>query len=232
MQSSMSSDEFAQIESRFSPSHPRTGIHDPSTRVAVISTVDKGVDAARGLVRSLLTRRNSLVPISLLPPESLAWVFHFLVHEKWRLSGIQNMGWIKVTHVCRHWRQVALDNSSLWARIWDFSVNTKWISEILARAKNAPLDIELDGVLSNPEALLMIPPHISHTRQLRLLSLSRRHSDTVQEICSSEAPALEHFELTVIASSPITFRDLSGNMLFKGHAPRLRTFSLSQVVIP
>ncbi len=235
MQSSVSSDEFAQIESRLDPSYStpsRTGIHDHSTRVAAIYAVDKGIDAAREFVRSLLTRRNALMPISLLPPEILAWVFHLLVHEEWPLTGSRNLGWIKVTHVCRHWRQVALDNSSLWARIWDFSVNTKWISEILARAKNAPLDIELDGVLSNPEALLMIPPHVSHTRRLCLHSLSTLHSDTVREICSSEAPALEHFEFTVIPSSPITFRDLSGNMLFKGHAPRLRTFSLSQVVIP
>src|SRR5712691_184935 len=173
MQSSMFSDEFAQIESRHNPSHSRTGIHDHSTRVAAIATVDKGIDSAREFVRSLLTRRNALVPISLLPPEILAWIFHLLVHDEWPLSGLRNLGWIEVTHVCRHWRQVALDNSSLWARIWCLPANPKWISEILARAKNAPLDIELNDISLNPEAFLMIPPHISHTRQLRLHGLSR-----------------------------------------------------------
>ena len=63
----MLSDKFAQSESRLrvNPSHPR---HNQIARAAVISTVDKEIDAARESVRSLLTHRNVLVPISLLPP--------------------------------------------------------------------------------------------------------------------------------------------------------------------
>jgi hypothetical protein len=233
MQASMFSDVFAQIESRFNSSHSQTGIHDPSARFAAISTVDKGLNAARQLVRSLLTRRNALMPISLLPPEILARVFHLLVLEEPPLSGGQSLGWIRVTHVCQHWRQVALDDSSLWAKIWGIPTNTKWISEILARAKNAPLDIEFNAFTrSCSEALLMIPPHLSHTRQLRFHCHSALHPDGVREIYSWDAPALEIFELTVIRHSPIAFLDLGGNMLFNGHAPRLRTFSLSRVIIP
>jgi hypothetical protein len=232
----MFSDVFAQLESRFNStysSHSRTGIHDPSARVSAISTVDKGIDGAMQFVRSLFTRRNALVPISRLPPEILARVFHLLVLEEPPLSGGRSLGWIKVTHVCRHWRQVALDDSSLWAQIWGIPTNAKWISEMLTRAKNAPLDIELDDLItSSEEALLMIPPHLSHTRQLRLHSLSGLSSDNVREIYSWDAPALEQFELTVPAYSPISFPDLGGNMLFKGHAPRLRTLSLSRVIIP
>jgi hypothetical protein len=108
---------------------------------------------------------------------------------------------------------------------------------MLARAKNAPLDIEflVDGdTMSSREALIMIPPHISHTRQLRFHGLSERGFDSVREICSWEAPALEHFELTAPYYAPIPsgFPVLSGDMLFNGHAPRLRAFSLSRVVIP
>jgi hypothetical protein len=104
---------------------------------------------------------------------------------------------------------------------------------MLARAKNTPLDIELNALTtSSTEALLMIPPHLSHTRQLRLHSPSGLSSDSLREIYSCEAPALEHFELTVTAYFPLIFWDLGENMLFKGHAPRLRTFSLSRVVIP
>ncbi|KAF8498170.1 hypothetical protein F5888DRAFT_227454 [Russula emetica] len=233
MQASMFSDVFAQIESRFNPSHSRTGIHNPSARVAALSIVDKRIDAARQFLCSMLTRRNALVLISLLPPEILARVFHLLVLEEPPLSGRQDVGWIKVTHVCRHWRQVALDDSSLWARIGRTRMNRKWISEMLARARNAPLDIEFNAVaMSSREALLLIRPHISRTRQFRFHGLSTLHSDIVRDIFSWEAPALEHFELKVSAHSPVTFRDLGESMLFKGHAPRLRTFSLSRVVIP
>ena len=232
MQASTFSDIFAQIESIFSPIISETGFYNHDARVAAISTVDKGIDAARQLVRSLLIRRNTLAPISLLPPEILARVFRFLVLEEPPLSRKQNLGWIKVTHVCRHWRQVAIDDSSLWSKIWGIPMTNKWVPEILARARNAPLDIGLnvDAMSTSPEALLVVLPHLSHTRQIRFHGLYTRHSGRVQEIYSSEAPALEHFELE--AYSAITFPDLGGNMLFKGHAPKLRTFSLSQVAIP
>ena len=231
----MFSDAFAQIESSLNLCHSRTGIHDPSTRIEAISTVDQGIDMAKQLTRSLLTRRNTLVPISLLPPEILARVFHLLVLKEPTFSRRRNLGWITVTHVCRHWREVALDDSSLWAKIsWGIMpMKTKWISEILARAKNAPLDIEFKALTkSSEESLLMIPPHLSHTRQLHFHGLSKLHLDSVREIYSREAPALEDFELTIAEYSPLTFRDLGENMLFKGHAPRLRTFSLSRVIIP
>jgi F-box-like len=231
MQASMFSDVIAQIESSFN--HSEDDIHDPDARIAAISTVDKEIDATRQFLRSLLTRRNSLVPISVLPPEILARVFHLLVLEEPPFTGRQNLGWIRVTHVCRHWRQVALDDSSLWAKIWGIPTNTKWISEMLARAKNAPLDVEFNAITRpSREALLMIPPHLSHTRHLRFHNLSTRHHDSVRGIYSCEAPALEHFELTFTAYSPIIFQDLGGNMPFKGYSPRLRTFSLTQVVIP
>jgi hypothetical protein len=225
---------FAQIESRFIFNHSRIGIHDPSARVAAITTADTGIDAARQFVRSLITRRNTLVPIFLLPTEILTRVFHLLVREELPLSRWRNMGWIRVTHVCQHWRQVALDDSSLWAKIWGIPKNTKWISEMLTRAKNAPLDIEF-RCSKNLEALHMIPPQLSRTRRLRFHNLSTDHSygdHDVRKICSFEAPALEHFELTATDKLDISFRDLGRNMLFKGHAPRLQTISLSQVVIP
>ena len=236
---SMFSDVFAQIKTIFNPNHSETGFHDSSACVAAISTVDKGIDAARQFLCSLLTRRNSLMPISVLPPEILARVFHFLVLQDPPLSERRNLGWARATHVCRHWRQVALDDSSLWAKIWGVPRNRKWISEMLARAKNALLDIEIRPISrSSRELLIMFPPLLSRTRQLRFHSLSEStlHSDSVREILSCEAPALEHFELTSeitwLTYSPATFPDLGGNMLFKGHAPRLRAFSFSRIVIP
>ena len=231
----MFSDEFAQIQSRFNPSHFETGFNNLSARVAAISAIDKGIDAARQFLCSLFTRRNTLIPVSLLPPEILSRVFHLLVVEErpFFSSGNLKLGWIRVTHVCRHWRQVAIDDLTLWAKIRDIRMNTEWISEMVARAKNAPLNIELDDVeSSNLEMLFMIPQHFPHTRQLRLHNLSLYHSDSIQEIFSLEAPALEHLELESFLYPPVTFPDLGGNILFKGHAPSLRTFSLCQVIIP
>ena len=209
-------------------------MHDPGARVAAISTVDKEVEAARQLLRSLLTRRNALAPISLLPPEILARVFHFLaLEEEPPCSRGQNLGWIRATHVCRLWRQVALGDASLWARIAGSPTNTELIAEMLVRARNAPLDVDIDLRRAlDPEVLDVFRPHISHTRELRLHGLSMPYSDSIRGIYSREAPALEHFQLGVSITSPITIQNPGGKTLFKGCAPRLRTFSLFQVFIP
>ena len=192
------------------------------------------MDDAKELLRSQLARRNALAPISLLPPEVLVRVFHFLVFEDLAFSGELNLGWLRATHVCQFWRQVALDDSSLWATISGIPRNTEFISEMLARARNAPLNINiyLDGT-SGQEVLYMFPPHLSHTRELRLHGPSMLLPGSFRGICCREAPALEHFELrTPAVNSFIAVRDLGGTTLFKGQAPRLRTFSLSQVLIP
>jgi hypothetical protein len=182
------------------------------------------------LLRSLC---NALAPIALLPSEVLTRVFHFLSLEEPPCSGGQNLAWIRVTHVCRFWRQVALGDLSLWARISGVPTNTELISEMLARARNMPLDIHtyLDG-MSSPEVLLaMFSPHLFHTRELRLQFGSMLPSANFQDICSQEAPTLEHFELHSIYF-PIIIQELEGTTLFNGKAPRLRTFSLFLVFIP
>jgi hypothetical protein len=187
------------------------------------------IDAARRLTLSLLTRRNTLVPISVLPPELLARIFRYYAHGE--PVGFHGLGWIAVTHVCQQWRQVALDDSSLWARVSSFALGTKWIAETLVRARNAPLVIDLLGTPS-PEILAMFPKHISHIRELRLPGLSLFHSPGVREICGSEAPELEEFELGLSNASPVTFDQIAGKTLFQGRTPKLRTLRLAQICIP
>ena len=181
----------------------------------------------------LRTLHNSLAPISVLPPEVLARVFHFLSLEEPPFSGKQELGWIRATHVCQHWRQVALGDSSLWARISGMPTKLELISEMLARARNAPLDIdiELDGTPVPELILLMLPPHLSHTRKLSLHVATLLYFDSFRDIYIQEAPSLEHFELES-DTSPIIFLELGGTTLFKGKAPRLRTLTLFQVFIP
>jgi F-box-like len=229
---------FTRLESRFN--HFRTVIHNPNARIAAIYAIDKeideqlkAVDAAKQFLHSQLARLKALTPISLLPPEILARVFHLLAFEDPACSRKQNLGWIRATHVCRLWRQVALDDSSLWATISGISANTVLISEMLARSRNAPLNINIRlGGTSVREVLRMFLPHLSNTRELRFHGPSMRHTGSVRGFYSREAPALEHFELMAPVESSITFRDICGTTLFKGQAPKLRTFSLSQVLIP
>jgi F-box-like len=186
------------------------------------------------VMRPLHSLRRACAPISLLPFEVLALIFHFLSLEEPPLSGRKKLGWIRATHVCRLWRQVALGDSSLWARISGTPNRTVLISEMLVRARNVPLDIDIDlnGTLRPENLLLMFLPHISRTRKIRVHTSWDLHPDSVRGLYSLEAPVLEHFELGIPLTSSLTFRELGGTTLFKGRAPGLRTFSLSSIFIP
>src|SRR5216683_3326806 len=210
--------------------HFRAMTQAPTALIAAFSAIDKEIIAAMQFTRSLLSCRNSLVPISALPPELLSRIFHFHAFLE---PPQPKLGWIVVTHVCQRWRQVALNDPSLWAEITGFSPRARWTSEILVRARNAPLVIDLFDAPSL-EVLSKFPPHISHTRELRLRNLSKYHSQGMQEICALEAPVLENFELktSIAATSTVTFRQFAGTTLFNGQAPKLRMFSLYQISIP
>ena len=223
------SEVFSRIESEFN--HFRSVIHNPRARAAAISAVGRKLNVAW---KHLFSMRNALVPVSFLPPEVLARVFHFLSLEEPPYYGKRKLGWIRATHVCRLWRRVALDDSSLWAQISGIQRNTKLVSEMLTRSRKAPLDIDIDlGQMPNSDVLLMFPPHISHTRALCLHDPSRLHSSRIRSIFSRKAPALERLELIVSKNNPpIDFLNRDGTTWFKGRAPMLRTFSLHQVLIP
>ena len=230
--SAVFSDVHARVEPEFNHLRTVTQAHDHNARRAAISAIDKEVDATKQHLRSLHARRNSLAPISLLSPEMLARVFHFLALDEPPFFTKWNPGWMRTTYVCRHWRQVALGNSSLWARIEHIApdLDPALISEMLNRARNAPLEIDIGVINTIPKPMHLFPQHLSHTRSLRLSDLVRAG---LQEIFSREVPALEHFELVFFNNYPITIQDLGWTtMLFKGEAPKLRSFCISQLCVP
>jgi len=183
------------------------------------------------------SRRSAVTPISLLPPELLVQIFRLYALEvpPWsRVSthrGIKRRGWIAVTRVCRRWRQAALGDSLLWARITGFSSSPKWIAEMLVRSRNAPLIVDLPAT-PVPGTLSKFTLHIFRIRELRLRDLSLLNPPGLRDICALEAPALEHLELGVSTPYPVTFHQLGGTTLFGGRAPKLRTLFLSKVSIP
>ena len=211
------------------PNKIRDRTHTP------VGGIDEELNIARLALRysrSLHSRCNRVAPISVLPPKLLAQIFHFYALEEPPWSrGVQKLGWIAVTHVCQHWQQVALGDLSLWARITGISPDSKWISEMLVRAQNAPLIVDF-AETPVPEILSKFSLHIPRICKLRLRKLSLLPPQGLREIFALEAPALEHLELGVSTLYPVTFHQHGGMTLFKGQAPKLRTLSLSKVYIP
>ncbi|KAI0056525.1 hypothetical protein BV25DRAFT_1572924 [Artomyces pyxidatus] len=157
------------------------------------------------------------------------------------------LGWILVTHVCRHWRQVALDDASIWGRV-DFLLGPQWGQEMLIRSKSAPITVVSictwirDERMHRLAASLAthLPDHLSHLRALTLRG-PQRFFRKILHTLSGAAPLLETIDLAgyggldslpiqappTFLSSPrlhsVTLRDipLSGPFLSTGSLARL-----------
>lgn len=100
---------------------------------------------------SLKRRINEAVPVAVIPPEVLAETFAYLPGA-WHQP--MDFEWLAVTHVCHHWREVALNTPRLWTRI-NLHKNLDILQEYLARSKQAPLEVTGGGY--NTHTCLLSP---------------------------------------------------------------------------
>ncbi|KAK0238938.1 hypothetical protein EDD85DRAFT_1002232 [Armillaria nabsnona] len=113
------------------------------------SQIDAEILQHEEAVRQLKSRRNTLAPISQLPPEMLSRIFLFVSCP--RESSYKSLLWINVSHVSQHWRDVALGFPALWSS--PPFMNPTWAHEMLKRSKMAPLTIVADLIYMTPKML-------------------------------------------------------------------------------
>ncbi|EIW75858.1 hypothetical protein CONPUDRAFT_169110 [Coniophora puteana RWD-64-598 SS2] len=95
------------------------------------------------------------MPASSLPPELLEIIFEECILRAHNHDGLSwqfhvcvsrcILDWVQVTHVCRHWRTVALGCPRLWSH--PVVACGRWAEEMLARSRRArlTLSVRLDG---------------------------------------------------------------------------------------
>jgi hypothetical protein len=105
--------------------------------------IEKHLSAAA--IVDLKRRRNTLVPISRLPPEVLGGVL-LLVAADSPLGVCHN--WARrltpLLAVCKHWQQVAIAYPKLWSQ-WD-QMETRWLPIFAFRSQKSLIKIELDDI--------------------------------------------------------------------------------------
>lgn len=99
---------------------------------------------------TLIARWNALVPINQLPTELLIQILLNLIDQpaltKWRKDAPTiTPSWVGATHVCHHWRAVALLHGPLWTSI-DFAYGLKWLQEMASRAQDGELFVTTTGL--------------------------------------------------------------------------------------
>ena len=190
-------------------------------------------------LRALKLRRNTLQPISSLPPEILAAIFSNLC-----LPGIPSLGGkpsrniarLRISHVCHQWREIALNQSQLWSHIDFNTVSLAGATEFLVRAKSVPLYMEIrvsqyDDHLFY-QFLKEVQEHLPHVRHLSFSAESVR--TTFRQLANalvSPAPTLKFLSLSFredgnkrLGGLSLIIPDLQ--VLFGGSAPRLSCLKL------
>src|SRR6266566_1832163 len=115
----------------------------PESRDRLRQAIIDEINSLEASTRALKSRQNELAPISRLPCEVLAATFSFLSAFAWN-EGSGLLGWIYVAHVCRRWRETALNHPRFWSHINLTKLTPVGMVEILSRAKMAPLHLEAD----------------------------------------------------------------------------------------
>lgn len=191
--------------------------------------MDADLRAMQRAMTAYKIRRNFVSPSNRLLPELFARVFAFLAEEepagdKENTMGI--LGWILVTHVCRRWRQIAIDHASLWQRI-PLVMGVRWTEEFLARSRTAPL------VFLGVQAQITLPlihlmgEHLFRTKGLHITVYSGTVSEALALVLSGSADMMEVLEIsTVNAHHPPRPPTLLPKSLLDHSAPRLRSLSL------
>jgi len=190
------------------------------------NVIDDEIKASEQVTQELKYRHNALAPISRLLPETLAEIFSLLSFSADDYDDVPCLEWIRVTHVCHRWREIALSFPYLWNYINFTELTLAGITEILARAKMSPLHLEANISPSNKAQFnafgRQLKAHIYHTRHLSISG----EFQTVLERLVSPAPALVSLSLTK-QSDPYTFLQcIVHDSLFNGTAPMLTRLKL------
>ncbi|EIM84189.1 uncharacterized protein STEHIDRAFT_140575 [Stereum hirsutum FP-91666 SS1] len=180
-----------------------------------------------------------MAPIHTLHNELVYTIFSFLViddppHRIARIGGSKyDLGWIKATHVCRPWRQIALDASVLWSDIV-FCLGPIWATQMMERARSTLLTIAWDSskLFAKDLVSTIISDHASHVQRLHINCTDdwRVIQDMVDSFDKPTALLQEFrltFELGLYPRHPINLP-----LHFLSEAPNLRILELQYCFVP
>ncbi|KAG2156030.1 hypothetical protein DEU56DRAFT_765228 [Suillus clintonianus] len=187
-------------------SYPEVTTFSPALTSKAQIEIDDELVALQERIRALRTHRNSLSPVSSLPPEILGAIF---VHHVQKTQSLYVphapavLSWLKVGHVCRHWREVTLGTPELWSA--PFLNSLQATEEMLLRSKMAPLKLR-SGFRYRMDCVQKALMHVERLQEISLLPSSNGGTTYVMHRCITElldklssrsAPKLQSLALEV-----------------------------------
>ncbi|TCD67466.1 hypothetical protein EIP91_012327 [Steccherinum ochraceum] len=176
-------------------------------------------------------------PIGQLPPEILRDVFVRYVTEETtednRGWSSPSYAWLKITWVCRFWREVALEVPQIWSTIYVRQRTTvEMVRAYLERARNVPLQVTITRRGSASADLLeALLPDIGRSRSLSL-DMPFEKLELLGGSFPSRAPALQLLRL----QAPHAYRSSNSRLLpssfFKCATPVLEELVVARYRLP
>ncbi|KAL1747601.1 hypothetical protein HDZ31DRAFT_61078 [Schizophyllum fasciatum] len=193
--------------------------------------LDDEIEEHEQAIRTLKSRRNNLALIARLPPEVLCSIFILISRQgQSEYSNGISLDWTKVSHVCRYWRDCALECPRLWSAP-SFQPSQKWGLEMLHRSKMAPLSIRTDTSYMTPKAVDAVNSALQQIHRISELHITAVPS-SLQRLCAplnTAAPLLESLLISANPRSSYYVTDegfaLADDFL-AGETPRLRRLEL------
>ncbi|KAI0722210.1 hypothetical protein C8T65DRAFT_734631 [Cerioporus squamosus] len=212
-------------------------------------------------LKSLL---NSRLPIAKLPPEILSDVFLIqaaaLRQERVVLHTTSKAGdldihksfyrWLNVSHVCRHWRDVALKCANLWTwAAFEERIDEYFIDGLLKRSLTLPLTyvhtinagshcpscISMDGFYqAGWSGLDLLAKWLPRIRDLSVFIERDDFEDMWQELEEPDVPVLENLRIEAVGSARIRREDDGATVVLEDDAfqtplPSLRSLTLKHI---
>ncbi|KAL0960093.1 hypothetical protein HGRIS_011737 [Hohenbuehelia grisea] len=172
-------------------------------------------------------------PIYRLPDELLVIIFDLIVQDDQLSYGVVNSNPV-FTQVCRHWRTVSLDTSSLWRRIC-LAHPIAWINEVFRRSQSQPLILwhNYDPDPENGDGAIDDIPAIALSEPWRIEELSLCTSSANFRSCVAlSQPLLLARSITLANESLDPDAFTLPDDIFGGHTPRLRELTLFNCIPP
>ncbi|KAF9478768.1 hypothetical protein BDN70DRAFT_879583 [Pholiota conissans] len=165
-----------------------------STLKAQIVDLEHSVHLHQTYVSTLKVKLNFFASVSHFPPEILCSIFSFAQEDD--VGGIlPYSAWTGFTHVCHHWRKVAIHSPTLWKEL-NFG-NLKWLQEAAKRAQGAEVVIIIPGqILDYRNAVNFAVKPCLRIKGLRIIDNSDMELwGAVHDMLSQSPPQLNFLEL-------------------------------------
>ncbi|KAG6810306.1 hypothetical protein H0H92_012483 [Tricholoma furcatifolium] len=133
--------EMAFVDPKLEGAFAGSGWDTPDGRAKIDDYIQEQIRTHSSIIRYYKNRQNALTRTCRIPSEVLACMFRQIACDAaaGADTNTYSIHWIKsISHICSHWREVALSTPTLWSTI-NVDHSPTWAFEMLRRSKDAPL---------------------------------------------------------------------------------------------